>query len=389
MNALMAAKRLTLLTMALMLILTTTTALAKDDEHGYLGVMLQGISSSMAKALQLDDDEGVMINKVVEDGPADKAGLEDGDVILKFDGRDIEESSDLSKAVRKSSPGDEVVLEILRNGKRVKKTVEMGEAEASQYNFSFHSGSDAPDVEFFSEGGDENIIVMNGGKHSRSWTDDDGTHKVIVMSGGDHEGSWFGDDGNEIIVDLENFSFGEDRGFMGLELGDLNEQLGEYFGVDDGKGALINKVREDSPAANAGLKAGDVIISLNGEAIGDADEVHDVMSDTEPEQEIEIKVVRHGQDKVIKVTLGEMPENEFIVKMDRAPMAHMPRMIREYTHGAPHGMKHDIRVMTAPKRHELHEIIRIHEDREGLDEVREELDELKRELKELRKELQK
>ena len=56
MNALTAAKRLTLLTMALILILTTTTALAKDDEHGYLGVMLQGISSSMAKALQLDDD---------------------------------------------------------------------------------------------------------------------------------------------------------------------------------------------------------------------------------------------------------------------------------------------------------------------------------------------
>ena len=92
MNAKSATQRMTLVMMCLLLILTTT-ALAKNDQPGYLGVMLQKITTSMSKALQLEDSEGVMISMVVDGGPAAKAGFEDGDVILKFAGKAIEKLS--------------------------------------------------------------------------------------------------------------------------------------------------------------------------------------------------------------------------------------------------------------------------------------------------------
>lgn len=394
MNPIAATKRMTLVMMSLLLILTTS-ALAKDDPHGYLGVMFQKITTSMSKALQLDEGEGVMISMVVDDGPAAKAGFEDGDVILKFDGKAIESFGDLNKAMKKTSPGDKVAIEILHNGKRQTAEVELGEAKKNSFTYSMSSDSDAPDVEFFSEG-EHDVMVMGGnhGSHTRSWTDDEGRTEVIVMSGGDHgnhgvhENVWFSDDGGTVDLIMKNMTFGSDRGFMGVELDDLNDQLGEYFGIEDGEGALVSKVRDDSPAAAAGLQAGDVIVSVNGESIEDSGEVHEAMNDTEPEQEIEVKIVRKGKNKTLKVTLGGMPEGEFANFM-RVP--HAPNMKMEFLSDGdfPHGMDHDIRVVAPRGMHNIREVHRLHEDTEDLDEMREELDVLRKELESLKEELEK
>ena len=391
MNAFSATKRMTPVMMSLLIILTTS-ALAKDDQHGYLGVMLQKITTSMSKALQLDEDEGVMISQVVDDGPAAQAGFEDGDVILKFDGKAIESFGDLNKAMKKTSPGDKVAIEILHNGKRQTAEVELGEAKKNSFTYSVNSDSEAPDVEFFSEG-EHGVMVMGGnhGSHTRSWTDDEGNTKVIVMSGDDdddHENVWFSEDGGTVDLIMKNMAFGSDRGFMGVELDDLNDQLGEYFGIEDGEGALVSKVRDDSPAAAAGLMAGDVIVSVDGESVEDSGEVHEAMNDTEPEQEIEVKVVRKGKNKTLKVTLGEMPEGEFTNFM-RVP--HAPNMKMEFLSDGdfPHGMDHDIRVVAPRGRHNIREVHRLHEETEDLDEVREELDVLREELKALKEELEK
>jgi len=384
MNASKAAKRMSLLMLTLALIVMTTTAIAKDDEHGYLGVMLQNITSSMSKALQLDEDEGVMIDKVVADGPAAEAGLEDGDIILNFNGKNIDSFETLTKAVRATSAGDLVDVEILHNGTRQTAQIKMGEGKSKSFSYTMDFHGDAPEVEVYWESDDDVAFMSDDGGSFTQFFGDDGKHEVIVMSGDGHSRSWTSNGDDSFKMDM--LFVGGDRGFMGVELDDLNEQMGEYFGVDDGEGALINVVHEDSAAEEAGLKAGDVIVEVNGETVEDSSDVHEAMADTEPEQEIEIKVVRKGKNKTIKVTLGEAPENEFVQIM-RAP--HAPRMMGEFHHQFPGRSRHNVRVIAPHSSGDLHRVIELHENSEDLDELREELEELKAQLEEFKDELEK
>ena len=89
---------------------------------------------------------------------------------------------------------------------------------------------------------------------------------------------------------------------MGVNLDDLNEQMGEYFGVEGGKGALVTEVVEDSPAAKAGLKAGDVIVKLGEKDIDSSAALHKAMADTEPERHPQ------GVHQIIKGLEGNKPQ---------------------------------------------------------------------------------
>jgi len=350
MHAFSAARRTLLLMMSVTLLLFAFSAQAGEDT-GYLGVMLQDVTPSMAKALQMGDKTGVMVSEVVDDGPADKAGFEDGDVILEFNGKTILDNGDLVKAVRKTTPGDNVKVVVLREGKNKTLNVEIGENEDS--NVFFLSNADAPHVKH---------LGMNG-------------NKVIVMSDGDDAVTWTMDDDSVL-------GFNSDRGYMGIHLDSLNEQMGEYFGVSDGEGALVTEVIEDSPAAEAGMKAGDVIVKLGDQDIDSPDALYKAVADTEPGQQLAVKVVRKGQDKSVDITLGEMPEDA---------IAKQIRVIREgddhfSVHTAPRMMKYfggdddvDVRVIRPNDS----------ETQEELDMMRQELDKMRQELQEMKDELKK
>ena len=274
-----AAKRTLVLMTSLALVIGVATAQAGEDK-GYLGVMLQDISPSMAKALQLDEETGVMISNVVDESPAAAAGLEDGDVILEFAGQSISGNDDLIKAVRGTSPGDEVKVVVLRGGKKKTLDVEIGEhQDKNVFIMSEGDVHHAPHFEHFG-GKDHHVMV---------WSDDD-------------DFTW------TMGKDMP-FGLNPDRGFLGVHLDNLNGQLGEYFGVEDGKGALVTEVVEDSPAAAAGLKAGDVIVQMGETDVDSPEALHQAMADTEPEQQMAVKVVRRGQTKSLSVTLGDLPED--------------------------------------------------------------------------------
>lgn len=82
-----------------------------------LGLEYQEISGQLAKYFKLADDSGVLVTSVVADGPAEKAGLKAGDVILSFDGRSVRDGDDLQRAVQKAEPGREVTVTVLRDGR--------------------------------------------------------------------------------------------------------------------------------------------------------------------------------------------------------------------------------------------------------------------------------
>jgi membrane-associated protease RseP (regulator of RpoE activity) len=92
---------------------------------------------------------------------------------------------------------------------------------------------------------------------------------------------------------------------------DLTGQLGDYFGVEKGKGALITEVHKDSPAEKAGLKAGDVIVAVDDEKVVDADDVSELIEDHKPGDTAGVTVVRDKKEVTIAVEVDETEEESF------------------------------------------------------------------------------
>ena len=354
-----AAKKVLALICAASLLAAAPLAFAGDQ--GYLGVVLQNISPSMAKALQIEEGAGILVSEVVDDSPAAAVGLQAGDVILAFGGVELAGDGDLTKAVRAAKPGDDVDLVILRGGNQRTLTVEVGEREDS---FTWVGGGDD----------DKNVHIYSFQDGDDDFDFDTEDHNVFIKRIGDDD---------EIKIIMRGMH--EDRGFLGVHLDDLNEQMGEYFGVDDGQGALITEVIEDTPAAKAGLKAGDVIVKLGDDGIGSAAAVHKALAGTEAGQEIKVEVKRHGKGKNMDVTLGEMPEDAFARQLkiiSEGDEFHI--MAPKMMHNMPH-MKHQMQ-MHGAHRVEMHELRMTDEE---LKEMREDLEEMREELEEMREEIHK
>ena len=100
-------------------------------DRGWLGVQLQDIDEKLAAGLGLEASRGTLVADVVDDSPADRAGIEAGDVILGFEDRDIEDSRELSKLVGSSDSGDEVALEIWRGSDLIELDVTLGNMQSS------------------------------------------------------------------------------------------------------------------------------------------------------------------------------------------------------------------------------------------------------------------
>jgi C-terminal processing protease CtpA/Prc len=245
---------------------TAITLAAKESQEtsggGWLGVYLQDISPDIEEAMDLKSDEGVLVTEVMEDSPAEKAGIESKDVIVGFAGKGekgtfekVEDSSQLKKMVRTTSPGDVVKLKISREGKEKVITVTLDQL---------------PESEFYSENLPQ-LPRMNTKKP----------------------------DANTYFF---KFSSGSR---IGVKVQDLTEQLGDYFGATGGEGVLITEVEEDMPAQKAGLKAGDVIVAVDGKKIEDSNELISAISEKEKGDKVNIKVIRNHQPQTFAVEVEE------------------------------------------------------------------------------------
>lgn len=96
-------------------------------ERGWLGVYIQNITPEIAKAMKLGTPKGVLISKVQDDSPAKKAGLKEEDVIMQLNGKDVNNTVELSTWIAGTSPGKKVTLKVLRDGKPMEITVKLEE----------------------------------------------------------------------------------------------------------------------------------------------------------------------------------------------------------------------------------------------------------------------
>ena len=284
------------------------------SKKGWLGVYIQDITGDLKEAMDLKSKRGVLIRDVVEDSPADEAGIKQEDVIIIFDGKKVRDSSHLTRLIRDSSPGEKVKLKILRDDKEKTITVILGKR---------------PKDEFFYEY--EFEPLLREGKRIKPYT-----YSFCLFSGSR----------------------------IGVKVQDLTEQLGDYFGVEDGEGALITEVEEDMPAFKAGLKAGDVIVEVDGEEIDDTQELMEVISEKEEGDKVKIKVIRDRKSKSFEVEVEEEEEwSSFdfsgLEKLKILPeKLHTPKIFLEKEYSS--------------------------KLEEAMEELREELEELKEELEDLK-----
>jgi len=242
----------------------TNPGVAGPKGGGFLGVYLADIDDELKEAIDYMGD-GAYVENVADDSPAEKAGLEAGDVIIEFDGQKVKDSDQLRQIIGEAAPGGKVKIMVIRDGKKKTLKAELGERKEV----------------------DKKMIIMS--------------------SGGKKMKHMFRQDCDMIM------SCDVNRGFLGVKLQDMSGQLEEYFGVKGG--ALIGEVVKDSPAEKAGLKAGDIIVEFSGRRVDDDKDLKYFIGKTEPEEEVEVVVNRKGKEQKFQVKLGKCTSECKKIKM--------------------------------------------------------------------------
>jgi len=212
-----------------------------EDEGGsWLGVETQEVTGEKAKDLKLSAERGVVIGKVLDDSPAAKAGLKEGDVITDVNGQHVEGTVQFRRIIRETPSGRTLQLTIWRDGRSQNVSATLGKMQENRKQWM----NATPQVFNFRMPEIPEVAPLPG-IPSVEW-----------------------DNGNLMM----------NRPRLGIEAEDISGQLGSYFGAPDGEGILVREVNPGSAAEKAGVKAGDVITSLNGERIHGLSELRSKMS---------------------------------------------------------------------------------------------------------------
>jgi serine protease Do len=189
--------------------------------------MIQKVTPDIAESLGYDDASGALVSEVMPDGPAAAAGLEQGDVIVEYDGEPVKESADLPRLVARTPVGDRVGVTVLRGDRRRDFTVEIGELQ------------------------DEAVTVPT--------------------------------------------ATGEG---LGMSVQTLTAEIAENLGLDRGlNGVVVTAVDPDGPAAEAGIRRGDVLLEVNRRPIRNARQYEKALRGAGKDKSI-LFLVRRGDSTI-------------------------------------------------------------------------------------------
>jgi serine protease Do len=107
------------------------------------------------------------------------------------------------------------------------------------------------------------------------------------------------------------------RGWLGVTIQDVNEDIGESLGMKDAKGALITKIMDDGPSANTELKVRDVVIQVNGEKVGSSRDLARKVAELAPATDAKLVVIRDGQERNLTVKLGTFPSSDKLASLEQ------------------------------------------------------------------------
>jgi len=192
-----------------------------ETRRGWLGVRIQNVDDSIAESLNLGKARGALVAGVDDKGPAKPAGLKAGDVIVKFDGKSVDQSRDLPKIVAATPIGKEVEVVVVRDGKETTRTVKLGRLEDG-----------------------EKVARTEGG----SSRDDDKAESAVKSA-------------------------------LGMDFAALGDEVRAKFQIKDSvkSGVVITRVDPASNAAEKRIQAGEIIVEINQKPIARPADVQDAL----------------------------------------------------------------------------------------------------------------
>jgi serine protease Do len=235
-----------------------------DGQGAWLGVTLKDLTVEEMKELKLPGEYAVQVKEVVEDSPAAKAGLAKDDIIVEFDGEKVRSAEQLRRLVRETPPGHDVSIIVRRGGATKTLTAEVGKPRARTFEYYGAPGSSQT----------FNVPIP---------------HPMPGTRRPDFNLFWM------------------QRGArLGISGDELTSQLAQYFGVKEGKGVLVREVLVGSAAEKAGLKAGDVIVAVDGKEVGNVRELRRALAgpaDQKERRTAALTIVRDKHEQKLSVEL--------------------------------------------------------------------------------------
>ena len=250
--------------------LAAATAFAQDARHAgvvtiqhagtsYLGIGVVEITPERAKALKLKDERGVEVAHVEENSPASKAGLKEGDVVLEYNGMPVQGMEQFVRLVRETPAGRQAKLAIWRNGSAQDVMITVGARKGM-------------------------VIETPNGPLTLP-----AIPPIPPMP----------------PIEIPRFEMTWQSAMLGIEGESLgqHQQFAEFFGVTDG--VLVKSVIRNSAADKAGLKAGDVIVKVDGAKVGSTREITSQLRSVRSRKNVPVTVVRDKKEMSFTVNLDD------------------------------------------------------------------------------------
>jgi len=234
----------------------------------YLGVDIADVTAEQLSSLKLKEEHGAEITMVDSDAPAGKAGLKEHDVVLSLNGAAVESAAQLRRMIKETPAGRVVALGISRDGQPMEVKVQLADRrkamkwtpEAHEYKFEMPEMPKIPEIDL-----PVSVVIAHSSLRS------------------------------------------------GLMVENITPQLGEFFGIKDGKGVLVRSVEKGSHGEKAGFHAGDVIVKVNGQAVRDASDFTHALRGTS-NGAASVTVVRDKREQNLNLTLPSRKDSGLLLE---------------------------------------------------------------------------
>ncbi|WP_260706842.1 PDZ domain-containing protein [Edaphobacter flagellatus] len=210
---------------------------ASHSTQGYLGIDLRDVSDDQITALKLKEAHGAEIVGMDHDGPACKSGMLVHDVVLQMNGQQVEGEEQLRRMLRETPAGRQVTFTISRDGQQRTITTQMANRDE---------------------------VEKQAWENHYSVPEPEGSSALSIFRL--HGNSFFGKSSTNPPKESHNFlgiNTIVSSSYTGAKLEVMGPQLAQFFGVQGSSGLLVRSVEPRTPAASAGLRAGDVVVKIN------------------------------------------------------------------------------------------------------------------------------